>query len=59
MERTGIKVNRSKSEYLCVNRGNEDETVKMENTKVPRVKKFKYLRSTVQEISSYEVKRSV
>ena len=31
-----------------------DETVKMENTKVPRVKKFKYLGSTVQESGGCE-----
>ena len=46
VERRGIKVSRSKTEYLCVNRGNDKETVKMEDTKVPRVKEFKYLRST-------------
>ena len=44
LERTGIKVSRSKKiEYLCVNKGNDDETVKMEDTKVPRVMEFKYL----------------
>ena len=61
LERTGIKVSRSKTEYLCVNKGNDDETVKMKDTKVPRVKKFMYLGSTVQESSSCEreVKRSV
>ena len=38
LERTGMKVSRSKKiEYLFVNRGNDDETVKMEDTKVPRV----------------------
>ena len=50
--RRGMKVNRSKTEYLCVNGGNDNETVKMENTKVPRIKEFKYLRSTVQESGS-------
>ena len=44
-----MKVSRSKTEYLCTNGGNDDETVKMEDTKVPRVKEFKYLESTVQE----------
>ena len=43
-----MKVSRSKTEYLCINGGN-DETVKMEDTKVPRIKEFKYLGSTVQE----------
>ena len=48
LERRG-KVSRLKTEYLCINGGNDDETVKMEDTKVPRVKEFKYLGSTVQE----------
>ena len=38
LERRGVKVSRSKTKYLCINGGNDDETVKMENTKVPRVK---------------------
>ena len=54
LERRGIKVSRSKTEYLCINGGNDDETVKMEDTKVPRVKEFKYLESTVQESGGYE-----
>ena len=45
LERRGTKVSRSKTEYLCINGGNDNETVKMEDTKVPRVKEFKYLRS--------------
>ena len=43
LERRGMKVSRSKTEYLCINGGNDDETVKMEDAKVPRVKEFKYL----------------
>ena len=54
LERRGMKVSRSKTEYLCINGGNNIETVKMENTKVPRVKEFKYLGSTVQESGGYE-----
>ena len=49
LEKRGMKVSRSKTEYLCVNGGNDKETVKMEDTKVPRVKEFKHLGSTVQE----------
>ena len=49
-----MKVSRSKIEYLCINGVNEDETVKMEDTKVSRVKEFKYLGSTVQESGSCE-----
>ena len=50
-----MKVSRSKTEYLCINGGgNDDETVKMEDTKVPRVKEFKYLGSMVQESGGFE-----
>ena len=61
LERREMKVSRSKTKYLCVNGGNDEETVKMEDTKVPRVKKFKYLKSTVQESGSCEreIKRRV
>ena len=54
LERRGMKVNRSKIEYLCINGRNDDETLKMADTKVPRVKEFKYLGSTVQESGSCE-----
>ena len=54
LERRGMKVSRSKTKYLCINGGNDHETVKMENTKVPRVKEFKYLGSTVQESGGCE-----
>ena len=54
LERRGIKVSRSKTKYLCINGGNDKETVKMEDTKVPRVKKFNYLGSMFQESGSCE-----
>ena len=54
LERRGMKVSGSKTEYLFVNGGNDEETMKMEDTKVPRVKKFKYLKSTVQESDGCE-----
>ena len=54
LERRGMKVSRSKTEYLCINGGNDKETVKMEDIKVPRVKEFKYLGSMVQESGSCE-----
>ena len=49
-----MNVSRSKTKYLCINGENDDETVKMEDTKVPRVKEFKYLGSTVQESGDCE-----
>ena len=58
LERREMKVSRtvdkSKTEYLCINGGNDDETMKMEDTKVPRVKEFKYLGPTVQESGGCE-----
>ena len=57
LERREVKVSTSKTEHLCVNGGNDKETVKMDDTKVPRVKKFKYLGSMVQESSSCERER--
>ena len=44
-----------------VNGGNDKETIKIKDTKVPRVKEFKYLGSTVQESDSCarEVKKGV
>ena len=54
LEKRGMKVSGSKTEYLCINGGNDDKTMKMEDTKVPRVKEFKYLGSTVQESGSCE-----
>ena len=42
LKRRRMKVSRSKTEYLCINGKNDDETVKMEDTKVPRVNEFKY-----------------
>ena len=41
-----MKVIRSKTKYLCINEGNDKESLKMEDTKVPRIKEFKYLGST-------------
>ena len=56
LERRGMKISRSKTKYLCINKGNDNKTVKMEDTKVQRVKEFKYLGSTVQESGSCERK---
>ena len=49
-----MKVSKSKTKYLCINGGNDDKTVKMVYTKVPRVKEFKYLGLTVQESGNCE-----
>ena len=62
LERKGMKVSRSKTKYLCINGENDNKTVKIKNTKVPRVKEFKYFGSTVQEsggCDEREVKKRV
>ena len=57
LERRGMKVSRSKTEHLCVNERSNEEAVKMDDTKMPRVKKFKYLGSTMLESGSCERER--
>ena len=50
LERRGMKVNRRKTEYMCVNerQDNSSDTVKMQGEEVAKVEDFKYLGSTVQ-----------
>ena len=50
LERRGMKVNRRKTEYMCVNEGQDtgSGTVKMQGEEVAKVEDFKYLDSTVQ-----------
>ena len=50
LERRGMKVNRRKTEYMCVNerQDNCSGTVKMQGEEVAKVEDFKYLGSTVQ-----------
>ena len=51
LKKRGMKIHRLKAEYLCLNEGNDKETVKMEDTKMLRVKEFKYLGSTILNIT--------
>ena len=48
LERRGMKVNRRKTEYMCVNERQVNGTVKMQGEEVAKVEDFKYLGSTVQ-----------
>ena len=50
LERRGMKVNRRKTEYMCVNERQDtgSGTVKMQGKEVAKVDDFKYLGSTVQ-----------
>ena len=54
MERRRTKVSKSQTKYLRINGRNDDETVKMDDTRVPSVKEFKHLGSTVQESGGCE-----
>ena len=48
LERRGMKINRRKTEYMCVNERQVKGTVKMQGEEVAKVEDFKYLGSTVQ-----------
>ncbi|KAK3566863.1 hypothetical protein QTP86_004619 [Hemibagrus guttatus] len=48
LERRGMKVSRSKTEYMCVNERKGSGTVRLQGEEVKKVQKFKYLGSTVQ-----------
>ncbi|KAK3510269.1 hypothetical protein QTP70_032590 [Hemibagrus guttatus] len=48
LERRGMKVSHSKTEYMCVNEREGSGTVRLQGEEVKKVQEFKYLRSTVQ-----------
>ncbi|KAK3547122.1 hypothetical protein QTP86_013017 [Hemibagrus guttatus] len=48
LERRGMKVGRSKTEYKCVNEREGSGTVRLQGEEVKKVQEFKYLVSTVQ-----------
>ncbi|KAK3507185.1 hypothetical protein QTP70_009526 [Hemibagrus guttatus] len=48
LERRGMKVSRSKTEYMCVNEREGSRTVRLQREEVKKVQEFKYLGSTVQ-----------
>ncbi|KAK3522519.1 hypothetical protein QTP86_017665 [Hemibagrus guttatus] len=48
LERRGMKVSRSKTEYMCVNEKEGSGTVRLQGEEVKKVQEFKYLGSTVQ-----------
>ncbi|XP_060718066.1 uncharacterized protein LOC132840435 [Tachysurus vachellii] len=61
LEKRGIKVSRSKTEYMCVNEREGSGTVRLQGEEVKKVQEFKYLGSTVQSNgeSGKEVKKRV
>ncbi|MCJ8729767.1 hypothetical protein PDJAM_G00110730 [Pangasius djambal] len=48
LEKRGMKVSRSKTEYMCVNEREGSGTVRLQGEEVKKVQEFKYLGSTVQ-----------
>ncbi|KAK3560204.1 hypothetical protein QTP86_000674 [Hemibagrus guttatus] len=48
LERRGMKVSRSKTEYMCVTEREGSGTVRLQGEEVKKVQEFKYLGSTVQ-----------
>ncbi|KAK3506727.1 hypothetical protein QTP70_018270 [Hemibagrus guttatus] len=48
LERGGMKVSHSKTEYMCVNEREGSGTVRLQGEEVKKVQEFKYLGSTVQ-----------
>ncbi|KAK3573364.1 hypothetical protein QTP86_024124, partial [Hemibagrus guttatus] len=54
LERRGMKVSRSKTEYMCVNGREGSGTVRLQGEELKKVQEFKYLGSTVQSNGEYE-----
>ncbi|KAK3527314.1 hypothetical protein QTP86_020244, partial [Hemibagrus guttatus] len=48
LERRGMKVSRSKTEYMCVKEREGSGTVRLQGEEMKKVQEFKYLGSTVQ-----------
>ncbi|KAK3522650.1 hypothetical protein QTP86_028894, partial [Hemibagrus guttatus] len=48
LERRGMKVSRSKTEYMCVNEREGSGTIRLQGEEMKKVQEFKYLGSTVQ-----------
>ncbi|KAK3524972.1 hypothetical protein QTP86_011798 [Hemibagrus guttatus] len=48
LERRGMKVSRSKTEYMCVNEWEGSGTVRLQGEEVKKLQELKYLGSTVQ-----------
>ncbi|KAK3517914.1 hypothetical protein QTP70_027301 [Hemibagrus guttatus] len=58
LERRGMKVSRSKTEYMCVNEREGSGTVRLQGEEVKKVQEFKYLGSTVQSNGECEKEKT-
>ena len=56
-----MKVSRSKTEYLCINEGERNSKIAMEETKINKVNEFKYLGLdiNIEGVYSTEVKKRI
>lgn len=52
--RRGIKVSRSKIEYVCANERDQSETVSLQGGEVKKAENFKYFGSTIQSSECVE-----
>ena len=61
LERRGMRVSRSKTEYICINENEDNGTMQMQGEDLAKVKEFRYLGSTAQSNGECgkEVKRRV
>ena len=59
LKRRGLKVSRSKTEYLRVDGVDDGEELQLQGEKVKRAKNFKYLNSTVSNDGRCEVRRRI
>ena len=50
LERRGMKVCRSKTEYMCMNERSDDKMVLLQGVEVPKVKEFRHLGSITTNI---------
>ena len=57
LERRGMKVSRSKTKYLCINGGNDNETVKMEDAMVYGLEMVAVTKKLVKEMEVAEMKK--
>ncbi|XP_063875044.1 uncharacterized protein LOC135108200 [Scylla paramamosain] len=60
LERRGLKVSRTKTEYMCLN-GGDGETIRLQDVQMTKADEFRYLGSTVQSNGDCgrEVKKKV
>ncbi|XP_063854033.1 uncharacterized protein LOC135096458 [Scylla paramamosain] len=60
LERRGLKVSRTKTEYMCLN-GGDGETIRLQGVQMTKVDEFRYLGPTVQSNGDCgrEVKKKV